>query len=372
MHIICDKQVLNDALSICLHAVSGKSMIEALEGVLITAGAKTVTITGYDMQMSIEKSFECQSIETGSCIINARIFFDIIRKMRGDEVDISVDHDLNAVISCGRSVFNIKAEDASEFPSLPEVSSKSGITLPSNTLRSMINDTIFAISTNENKPVHMGTLFETENGVLSLISVDGYRLAVRKEEIKGLDTSKTAGFVVPGTTLRELSRIMPDSDEEVTIYPEKRHGMFSFGSVTVITRLLEGEFLNYRTAVPGDMPICLQINKNELQEAVERVSLIISERLRNPVRCLFDGDNLNLSCITALGKSFDSIPIPFCPEKIEIGFNNKYLLDALKACPDGEVKLYLKSALSPCVLRPLEGESFLYLVLPVRLKAEEV
>ena len=138
------------------------------------------------------------------------------------------------------------------------------------------------------------------------------------------------------------------------------------------TRLLEGEFLNYRTAVPADMPVRLTVNKSELVDAVERVSLIISERLKNPVRCLFEEETLKLSCVTALGRSYDAVTIPFCSEKIEIGFNNRYLLDALKACPDEEVVLELKSGLSPCLLKPLEGDQFLYLVLPVRLKAEDL
>ena len=371
MHVTCDKTALSDALSVCVHAVAAKSPIPALEGILFSVDKEKITLSGYNTQMSIQKNLPCDTIETGACVLSARIFFDIVRKLHGDQIEIQVDNDLNATIRCGKSVFDLKAESADEYPDLPQVNRSRGITLPCGLLRQMIGDTIFAISTNENKPVHTGSLFEIEGTDLRLISVDGYRLAVRHETVESFG-GESFRFVVPGATLRELSRILPDSDEPVSVYPESKHGLFEFHETIMTTRLLEGEFLNYRTAVPADMPVRLTINKSELVDAVERVSLIISERLKNPVRCLFEEETLKLSCVTALGRSYDAVTIPFCSEKIEIGFNNRYLLDALKACPDEEVVLELKSGLSPCLLKPLEGDQFLYLVLPVRLKAEDL
>lgn len=369
MHITCDKTILSDVLSICVHAVASKSSIPALEGILINADQEKITISGYNTQMSIQKTLDADIEKPGACVLEAKIFFDIIRKLQGESVDIEVDENLNAIIKCGNAIFDLKATDAEEYPDLPNVNRNKGIKLSSKLLRQMINDTLFAISTNENKPVHMGSLFEIEQNILSLISVDGYRLAVRKEEIESFGGEEFK-FVVPGSTLKELSRILPDSDELVFVYPESKHGLFEFCETIVTTRLLEGEFLNYRTAVPKDLPVHLTLNKSELEEAVDRVSLIISERLKNPVRCLFENDTLKISCTTALGKSFDMISIPFCSEKIEIGFNNRYLLEALRACPDEEVVIELKSGLSPCLFKPTEGEKFLFLVLPVRLKAE--
>lgn len=371
MHVTCDKNALSDALSVCVHAVASKSPIPALEGVLFSVDKEKITLSGYNTQMSIQKTVECQTEEEGQCVLSARIFFDIVRKLHGDQVEIHVNKDLNATIRCGKSVFNLKAEDAQEYPDLPQVNRSRGIKLPAKLLRQMIGDTIFAISTNENKPVHTGSLFEIEGDIFRLISVDGYRLAVRKEAVESFGDSAFK-FVVPGTTLKELARILPDSDDPVAVYPESKHGLFEFSETVMTTRLLEGEFLNYRTAVPSDMPIRLTINKSELTDAVERVSLIISERLKNPVRCLFEEDTLKLSCTTALGKSYDVVTIPFMSDRIEIGFNNRYLLDALKACPDEEVVLELKSGLSPCLLKPMEGDSFLFLILPVRLKAEDL
>lgn len=371
MKFTCDQPMLLDALSLCIHAVSSKSAISALEGILVVADSHGLTLTGYNTQMGIIKTLEADVADEGRCVLPARIFFDIVRKLQGADVTIESDKTLNAVISSGKSVFYITGEDADEYPSLPKVNRKHSIEIKSKLLREMINDTIFAISTNENKPVHTGSLFEVENGKLSVISVDGYRLAVRNEEIEGLGDDSFS-FIVPGSTLKEVTRILPDNDTPVSIFPDSKNGIFEIEDTIVTTRLLEGEFLNYRTAVPEDMPIKMTLSKSELISAVERVSLVISERLKNPVKCVFEDDLLKLSCTTALGRSYDEISIPFCTERVEIGFNNRYLLDALKGCPDDDFVLELKGSLSPALIKPVEGESFIYLILPVRLKADSI
>ena len=227
MHVTCDKNALSDALSVCVHAVASKSPIPALEGVLFSVNKEKITLSGYNTQMSIQKTIDCQAEEEGQCVLSARIFFDIVRKLHGDQIEIHVDKDLNATIRCGKSVFNLKAEDAQEYPDLPMVNRSRGIKLPAKLLREMISDTIFAISTNENKPVHTGSLFEIEENTFRLISVDGYRLAVRKEEVESFGET-TFKFVVPGATLKELARILPDSEDLVSIYPESKHGLFEF------------------------------------------------------------------------------------------------------------------------------------------------
>ena len=362
MRFSCEKAVLNDAISVCIHAVSPKSSIPALEGLLITAGTD-VSLCGYNFKTAIQKNFDADVTESGAAVINARIFSDIIRKLPDDIIEISVDDRLMATIKCGVSEFNIMSTSAEEYPDLPSVDSDAGVRISNSVLRDMISRTSFAISDNENKPIHTGSLFEVEDEQLTIVSVDGYRLAIRKAECQNLRHSGFH-FVVPGDTLRELSRILPEDDEPTTICPEQKHALFQFSGTVVTTRLLEGEFLNYRGAVPADQPIKLEIDVKAVITAVERVSLIISERLKNPVRCL-------LSCITALGRSYDELELAPCPEPIEIGFNNRYLLDALRAVDSDICMLELKSGLSPCVLRPVEGDAFTYLVLPVRLKAGE-
>jgi len=370
MRFSCEKNLLHDAISVCMHAVSSKASTPILEGLLVLAG-DCVTICGFNYKIGIQKSFPAVIHENGGIVISARILGDIVRKMPGDTVEISADEKLNVTVKCGAAEFNLMGSAPQDFPSLPQVAARTGIKLHCDLLRDMISGTVFAVSTNENKPIHTGALFEVGEHSLGLIAVDGYRLAIRREQMENL-SENAFKFVVPGETLRELQRILPDDAESICeIYPERKHALFEFGETVVTTRLLEGEFLNYASAVPADQPVSLLVDRHEIIAAVERVSLIISERLKNPVRCVFDGPTLKLSCVTALGRSFDECDIPFCEQKVEIGFNNRYLLDALRACPDDQVLLQLKGSLSPCTLRPVEGDAFTYLILPVRLKAGE-
>lgn len=369
MKFTCEKAVLGEAISVCIHAVAAKSTISVLEGLLITAN-DDLTLCGYNFKTGIKKTFSADIAEKGSIVLNAKIFNDIVRKLPDDVIEITCDDHYMTTIRCGMSEFNILGASPEEFPELPSVEKTNGIDLSCRLLRSMIDHTVFAVSDNENKPIHTGSLFEIEQNNLTVVSVDGYRLAMSRQEVKN-EKNDSLSFVVPGETLKEVSRILPDSDDEtVHIYPERKHALFEIDGTLITTRLLEGEFLNYRNAIPNDCTIKLEINVKAIIDCVERVSLIISERLKNPIRCCFEDESLKISCITSLGRAYDECPIPHCPEKIEIGFNNRYLLDALRACPAEKVMLELKSSLSPCVIRPVEGDQFLYLVLPVRLKAD--
>ncbi len=369
MKFSCEKAVLNEAISVCIHAVAAKSTISVLEGLLLTAKDE-LTVCGYNFKTGIKKTVSAEIAETGAIVLNAKIFNDIVRKLPDDRIEISSDDHYMTTIRCGMSEFNIIGASAEEFPELPNVEKSDGIALSCRLLRSMIDHTVFAVSDNENKPIHTGSLFEIQDNKLTVVSVDGYRLAMSQEEIQNAG-GRQLSFVAPGETLKEVSRILPDSDDElIHIYPERKHALFEIDGALITTRLLEGEFLNYRNAIPTDCAIQLEIDVKSIINCVERVSLIISERLKNPIRCCFEEESLKISCITSLGRAYDECPIPNCPEKIEIGFNNRYLLDALRACPEDKVILELKSSLSPCVIRPVEGEKFLYLVLPVRLKAE--
>lgn len=369
MRFSCEKETLNEAIAVCIHAVSSKTTSPVMEGLLIKAESD-VTMCGFNYKTGIQRTFAASVYETGAAVLSARILQDIVRKLPDDIVEIIVDERLMATIKCAASEFNIIASDAQEFPEMPAVTKEGGLSVPNLTLKEMIGGTIFAVCENENKPIITGSLFETEGNILRLVSVDGYRLAVRQTKLEEAP-ARDFSFVVPGETLKEIYRILPDDEEICIISPQRKQALFEFAGTLVNTRLLEGEFLNWKAAIPQEQPVSIRINKPELVEAVERVSLIISERLKNPVRCLFEGTSLKLSCITALGRSYDECRIPDAGPAIEIGFNNRYLLDALRACPDEELVLGLKSGLSPCTMKPVEGDQFLYLVLPVRLKAGE-
>lgn len=369
MKFSCEKETLLTLIATASRAVTGKSTMPLLEGLLITAEPASLTLTGYDLSMGIRTTATVDITEPGSIVINARLFYDIVRKLPQDTVYVESDKDLLTTIKCGRAVFNLVATQADEYPALAEVTSETGFSLPQSVLKSMIAQTIFSVSDNESKPIHTGCLFELQNNRLNMVAVDGYRLSVRREAVEGI--AEDMNFVVPGSSLREIERILAEDEENVEIYPDKKNALFRIGGTTLITRLIDGEFLNYRAAIPTEFEHVVNADRHELITCIERVSLIVSEKLKNPVRFHFDGTYVQLTCITAIGKSYDEFSFDGEITDLEIGFNNRYVLDALRAAGDDTVKLQLKGALNPIVIAPLEGDKYTYLVLPVRLKANE-
>ena len=344
MKFSCEKETLLSLIGTASRAVTGKSAMPLLEGLLITAEAGSLTLTGYDLSMGIRTTAEAEVMEPGSIVLNARLFYDIVRKLPQDAVYLETDDKLLTTIKCGRAVFNLIATEADEYPALAEVSAETGFSLPQAMLKSMIAQTIFSVSDNESKPIHTGCLFELEGSRLNVVAVDGYRLSVRRETVEGIPGDMK--FVVPGSSLR-------------------------IGGTTLITRLIDGELLNYRAAIPAEFEHTVKADRHELITCIERVSLIVSEKLKNPVRLHFDGSYVQMTCITAVGKSYDECPFDGVIDDLEIGFNNRYLLDALRAAGDDTVKVQLKGPLNPIVIEPLEGDKYTYLVLPVRLKAND-
>lgn len=265
------------------------------------------------------------------------------------------------------SEFTILGLSPQDFPELPSPENEKSLSIGSSVLKSMISMTIFAVSDNENKPVHTGSLFDVKNGFLNVVSVDGYRMAIRREKVTS--TVDEMSFVVPGPALREVERLCGEEEDPVNINLGRRHITFEIGDVTLVSRLLEGDFLNYEASIPRDTKVNVIAETKPLHEAVERVSLIINERLKNPIRCFFEDGNLRLSCSTPLGRANDEVKIEGNGGNIEIGFNNRYLQDAIRAVPDEKVSIQLINGISPCIIRPIENDDYLFMVLPVRLKA---
>ena len=234
----------------------------------------------------------------------------------------------------------------------------------------MISQTGFAISTNESRPVYTGALLEVEGGVLTMVAVDGYRLALRREQVDSCDV-EAVRFIVPGSALSDVEKICMNGEEKVTVTVGSKHVCFSVGDTVLISRRLEGEFLNYRKTVPFEFPVQLKANKSDLMRCAERVSLIIDDRTKNPLRCTFGDGRLTVECSTPVGRAEDSCEMEGNGGDMVIGFNNSYLTDALKAAPEENLIVNLISSSSPCVLTPEDGsEKFLYMILPVRLRAE--
>ena len=366
MKFSCDKYVLQQAAASAARAAAPKSPIAALEGLLLEAGAD-LRITGYDLKKAIYTNMEADIPEPGSVLVGARLFCEMLRRMPDGVVTVEAENG-TVTVRCGRSSFNLVGMSAEDYPDLPSVEAENGVSLPQDLLKKMINECSFAVSTNESRPVYMGSLFELDGNRLTVVSVDGYRLAVRREPV---DFSEDLSFVVPGKTLSELLKLIKDSEEPVEISAGRRHILFKIDNYTVISSLLEGEFLNYKAAIPPESQTEVVLKTREAIDSVERVSLLITDRLKSPIRCLFDNNEVKLNCTTSMGRASDQLDVEMTGQSVEIGFNNRYLLEALRNTECDEVKVQLGGPLSPMKVVPKKGDSFLFLVLPVRLKTEQ-
>ena len=370
MKFSCEKALLQAAISTTSRAVSPKSSIPALEGILLEAGSD-LRLTGYNLETGIRTIVPADIREKGTLVLGARLFGEIVRKLPDDIVTFQSENYM-VNIKCGMSEFNILGTDPEEFPELPTVEYQNSLILPQSRLKAMISQTLFAVSDNESRPIHTGSLFEVDSNGLTIVSVDGYRLALRHESIDKKEGAETFSFVVPGAALSEVEKICSDVDEPASVTQGARHVMFKVGDTMLVSRRLEGEFLAYRQAIPRNNTIHVEGDTRALLSSIDRVSLIISDKLKSPLRCVFDSNLLKISTKTAIGDAYDECPLSGDGGGLEIGFNNKYLMDALKAAPADKVRLELTPGVSPCVILPTEGEeNFLYMVLPVRLKAGE-
>lgn len=370
MKFSCENFLLQAACGTASRAVAGKSAIPALEGLLLKADVD-VSVTGYDLKKGIYTSLEADVAEKGAVIVNARLFGEMIRRIEDGIVTVSSDENCNVNVKCGKSEFNFMGISSEEYPEMPTVSPENSISLPQCTLKGMINQTIFAVSTNDTRPVHTGSLFEVSEGELTVVSVDGFRLAKRTERLSG-ERLKDCSFVVPGSALSDIERICTADEDNVNISVGARHVSFVIGRTVVVTRRLEGEFLNYKKAIPDSFRFSVTVNRGEFMSVLDRVSLIISEKNLSPVRMSFLDGSIDCLCMTPIGRAEDICSCEGSGEGMQIGFNDRYMKDALKAAGTESLKLNLNSASAPCVITAADGsDKFTFMILPVRLRANE-
>ena len=367
MRFTCEKNMLLTGLNITGRTVAQKRSLSVIEGILCRAG-DGLNLTGYNMETAITYQIEAEVTDAGECVLPARLFGDIIRRLPEGPVTVVVDDNYKVSIRAGYASFTISAESAADYPELPDVGSGRNVVIPQTALKDLISGTIFAVSENQGRPIHTGVKFEVEDDSVSAIAVDGFRLARRT-----FHTENTSGrnmrFVVPAQALKEVEKILQDSDEDVAFILGQKHIMYQVGCATVICRLLEGEFLDWRKVVPTNCPIRLTANVGELASSIERVGLIVNEKYKSPVRCLFSNQVLHLRTNTTIGAAEDQCSLAGDGKELEIGFNVRYLADALRAIPSEEVMLELTNGLSPIVLTPAEEKyDYSYMVLPVRIK----
>lgn len=369
MKFTCNTRELSEACSNVMRAVSTKMTIPTIEGILIECGSDTLSLTGYDFEFGINTILQANVTEPGAIVINAKIISDIIRKLPDGKVTFETSTTSVSIIS-GAAQYNIMGIDAEDYPELPSVSGGYPLFLNEAVLQKMVNQTLFAVADNESaKPVHTGLKFELSLNQLKLIGVDGYRLAVRTETVQydGEDIS----FIVPKKTIRELIKLMgTDGDKNVSISVGKRHIVFDVENYSVISRLLDGDFLDYNAAIPKTATTTVLINTDDAINCIERTLPVIENDKKNPIRCLFDNDEMRVSTVSSLGRVVDYTHANVSGDRVEIGFNSKFILDALHAADTDQVKIELNSAVSPAKVMPINDDSFLFLVLPMRLKNE--
>lgn len=369
MKFTCNIKNLNDACNNVIRAVSSKVTIPTIEGILMECGSDTLSLTGYDFEFGINTILSATVAEPGAIVINAKVLCDIIRKLASESVTFETNG-TSVTITAGAAQYNITGIDADDYPELPSVSGGYPLFINQGILQQMVSQTLFAVADNESsKPVYTGLKFEMTLNQLRLIGVDGYRLAVRTETIKydGEDVT----FIVPKKTIRELIKLTnSDEDKDISISVGKRHIVFEVDNYSIISRLLDGDFLDYNAAIPKTSSTTVLINTNDAVACIERAIPVIENNAKNPIRCLFDADEMRVSTVSSLGRVVDYTHANVSGARVEIGFNSKYVLDALNAADTDQVRIELNGPVSPVKVMPVNDDSYLFLVLPMRLKNE--
>lgn len=364
MNIVCDKSLLSAAIDGVSRAVTLRSSIPALEGILFKAEGFQLTLTGYDLEMAITTIIESNVREAGEIVLPAKLLGDVVRRLPAGEISITTNENGSATVKGGVAEFDILAISAADFPDLPNPGAEPTFTIKAGELKEMIEKTIYAVSQDDRKPAHTGELFAIEENKLTVVALDGYRLAIVEKEI---EAKKHIRIIIPAKTLVEVNKLLGDEEQEVSISANRRFIVFENARYTIMSRLIEGEFLNYSNVIPEGFRTRAVIDTRDFIDTIERASLIITERLKNPLRILFS-DHVTVRCQTNLGKVVDEFSAKIEGEPVEIGFNNRYLLDALRNSKQEQVVLEMGGPLSPVKILPAEGNDFIYLVLPVRFK----
>ncbi|MBE6650542.1 MAG: DNA polymerase III subunit beta [Ruminococcaceae bacterium] len=369
MKIKAEKKVLLEAVTPTLCALSSKALIPALECIYVKAENGVLTITGYDLSKGVRTENNVNIEEEGSLLLNAQKLNSIIRTLPEGMVEITTDKDYKVTIVSGKIKFEIIGLPTDGYPSIPELAGDRSFDIPKGILKKLCQQLLFSVSVDEKRPQLTGINFEINEDKMTLVSCDGFRLSIRHEKVK---SNELMQFIVPGRTLSELMKLLDDSDDIITVELTNKHMIMHFDNLYFFSRLVEGEYIDYLKPIPKDTTIEVKVKLDDIIASCERASLVIDERVKSPVKITVAPGGLLLSCDSVNGKVRDEIPASTTGE-LDIGFNNKYLLDALRAaamCGEEEVVLRMKSPLVGMSIQPIDHDSFFYLVLPVRLNDE--
>ena len=367
MKIVCSKSNLQKSVSIVMKAVPGKTTMPILECILIDASTNEIKFTSNDMELGIETKVEGEILEKGIIALDAKIFSEIVRKLPDNDVTIATDEKLQAVITCEKAKFNIAGKSGDDFSYLPYVEKSDSVTISQFTLKEVIRQTIFSIAANENNKMMTGELFEINENTLRVVSLDGHRISIRKIELK--ESYSPNKVVVPGKTLIEVSKILSgETEDEVSIFFTKNHIVFEFDNTVVVSRLIEGEYFRIDQMLSSDYETKIEINKKEFLSCIDRATLLVNESDKKPIIINIGSESMELKINSQIGSMKEEIDIVKEGKDIMIGFNPKFLMDALRVIDDEIITIYLVNPKAPCFIRD-EKQSYIYLILPVNFMA---
>ena len=367
MKLVFTKSNLNKAVGIVMKAVPTRTTMNILECILIDATTNEIKFTGNDMELGIETIVEGEIIEKGKIAIDAKLFSEIVRKLPDNDITLTTDSNNNALITCEKSKFNIAGKSGDDFSYLPAIIKDKMITLSQFQLKEVINQTIFSIAINDNNKMMTGELFEVNEGTLKVVGLDGHRIAIRNIKLEG--RSDDVRVVIPGKTLQEISKILnADAESFVNIYFTNNHVLFEFDQTHVVSRLIEGDYFKISQMLSNDYETKVSINKKEFLDYIDRANLLIREGDKKPIIINILNGLLQVNVNSAIGALNEDIDIDKEGKDIMIGFNPKFLMDALRVIDDENVTMYLVNHKSPCFIRDKE-EKYIYLILPVNFTA---
>ena len=369
MNFITDKDSLHNAINIVQKSVSSKTTMPILEGILFKIIDNTIYLMGTNLEIGIKTTLSGTIINSGSVVISARLISEIVRKLSDDDIVVELKENNILNIKCGNSDFNIQGQNGEDFPEIPEVITDTEISVPKELFKSMIRETIFSVAKNENIPILTGELIEIKNGTIKFIALDGYRLAIRQGFI---EESSPLHEVIPERTLSELYRITSlNSEETIYISYSKNQVLFRLGSTYIVSRLLEGEYMDYNKIIPKSYATKVKVNVDDLLSSCERASLMVSSGESNLIKLHFFNNTLEISSNSEIGAVKEQLDLEMDGDPLKIAFNSAYIIDVLKIISDEEVYLEFTTSVSPCVVRPVTGNNFTYLILPVRYLEHE-
>ena len=374
MKFVCEKEKILKALNSVTKAVAIRTTMPILEGILIQTNDNDIKLTCYDLELGIEYIIkDCNVEEQGATVVNAIMFSEIIRKLPDTEIKIEVNENNLLVIECEGSLYKLATMKPEDFPELPEINIENSIEIEQNTLKDMIRKTIFAISTEENRPIFTGCLFEVKNNKLNVVAVDGFRLAWKSKFLQKQTNDFQA--VIPGRTLTEINKILVDSFESVKIGIAKNQALFEIEDCKIVTRLLDGEFLNYSKVIPDKWDTRIRVNRNIISNCFERISLISSSSIEKekkyPVKVSVGVGKVTISCTNQTGDAKEELYVTTEGKDLEVGFNPKYFLDVFRNIDDEEVYIDFGTSISPGIIKSVEDEGdYKYMILPIKLKNE--